>query len=480
MTPEQSALLAQIESFDIDGGPAALPFAARLAREHGWSRPKSERVIREYKRYVFLSMNSATPVCPSEDVDAAWHLHLTYTRSYWKRFCGDVLGRPLHHEPTKGGPAEADKHLAMYEATLAAYREGFGEVPPRDIWPSARDRFGIDIQHRVVNTAHNWVIPKLPVKRVLQTAAAFLIVATIVPGCDGTEMNPFNLKGASFLGFLIPMMIGAICIGRVVRSVMRSPGPNPQDHEEGLRWQHAAYLVGGYARLTTAAIARLAEIKVIRVVEERLEAGKAEVPESLSAVEKVIVANLPISKLNLRSVQDAVEHAFSAEVSRLDHEGITLSKGGQIAVSLGSVLPFAAVMLFLALPRLVMGFLDNKPIGYLVATMIVGGIVGSIVCLRGPKNLSRRGEALLAELKMRNAKQKTERVTNAGLAVALFGTAVLAGSSVAYLQTWYPRQTPSSGSGCGSGCGTSSDGGGDGGGGDGGGCGGGGCGGGGD
>ncbi len=453
-----SALLARIENFDIDGDPAALPFAARLAREHGWSRPRAERVIREYKRYVFLCMNSATPVCPSEDVDAAWHLHLTYTRSYWKRFCGDVLGRPLHHEPTKGGPAEADKHLAMYEATLAAYRESFGVEPPHDIWPSAHSRFGIDIQHRVVNTAHNWVIPKLPVKRVLHTAAAFLIVAILVPGCDGGEMNPFNLKGASFLGFLIPMMIAAVCVGRVIRSAMRSPGPNPQDHEEGLRWQHAAYLVGGYARLTTAAIARLAEVKVIRVVEERLEAGKVEASEALSAVEKAIVANLPISKQNLSSVQQAVEQAFSAEVSRLDHEGITLSKSRQIAVSLGSVLPFAAVMLFLALPRLGMGFLGNKAIGFLVATMIIGGILGLILCLRGPKNLSRRGEALLAELKTRNAKQKTERVTNAGLAVALFGTVVLAGSSVAYLQTWYPRQTGSSGSGsgCGSGCGTSS------------------------
>ena len=81
-------------------------------------------------------------VCPSEDVDQAWHLHLTYTRSYWKRFCGDVLGRPLHHDPTRGGPAEARKHLAMYDRTLAAYREAFGHEPPPDIWspaaPSAR------------------------------------------------------------------------------------------------------------------------------------------------------------------------------------------------------------------------------------------------------------------------------------------------------------------------------------------------------
>ena len=44
----------------------------------------------------------------SEQVDAAWHLHLTYTRSYWDRFCKETLGQPLHHDPTRGGPAEAD------------------------------------------------------------------------------------------------------------------------------------------------------------------------------------------------------------------------------------------------------------------------------------------------------------------------------------------------------------------------------------
>ena len=201
MTPERIALLNRLGNFDIDGGEAALPFAARLAREHGWFRPHAERVIREYKRYVFLTMTSETPVCPSEDVDAAWHLHLTYTRSYWKRFCGEVLGGPLHHDPTKGGTAEADKHLAMYEATLAAYGEAFGEEPPPDIWTPASERFGIDIKQRVVNTARNWVIPKLPVKRVLQTAAAFLLFATIVPGCEGGGMNPFNSSAPSSSSF---------------------------------------------------------------------------------------------------------------------------------------------------------------------------------------------------------------------------------------------------------------------------------------
>src|SRR5262249_26133617 len=75
MPPDRVALLDRILGFDIDGVESpALPFAARLARENGWSRPHAERVIREYRRFVFLAVTAGFPVCPSEDVDAAWHL----------------------------------------------------------------------------------------------------------------------------------------------------------------------------------------------------------------------------------------------------------------------------------------------------------------------------------------------------------------------------------------------------------------------
>src|SRR2546423_1394906 len=140
--------------------PGTFTKLARVARENGWSRTHADGVGAEYKRSVFRCVTSDEPVCPSEDGDVAWHLHLTYTRSYWKRFCGDVLGRPLHHDPTKGGPAEADKHLAMDDRTRAAYREAFGERPPAGIWPAAGERFGDDLRHRGVNTARNRGIPK--------------------------------------------------------------------------------------------------------------------------------------------------------------------------------------------------------------------------------------------------------------------------------------------------------------------------------
>ena len=93
MTPAAHDLYRRLREFPIDEGDPDLPFEARLARENGWAPGYARRVAAEYRRFVVLAATSAEPVCPSEAVDAAWHLHLTYTRSYWARLCGEVLGR---------------------------------------------------------------------------------------------------------------------------------------------------------------------------------------------------------------------------------------------------------------------------------------------------------------------------------------------------------------------------------------------------
>ncbi len=475
MTPDRAVLLERIESFDIDRGEAALPFAARLARGNGWPRPYAERVVREYKRYVFLCMTSEEPVCPSEDVDAAWHLHLTYTRSYWKRFCGGVLGRPLHHDPTRGGPAEAAKHLAMYRGTLAAYLEAFGEEPPADVWPAPEVRFGEDLRHRVVNTARHWVIPKRPVRRVVGVTAAGVLFAALVPGCAGGELNPFNLAGTDFLWFLIPVMVAAVVAGRVVRSAMRKPDPQPGDDGLNLSWEEAAFLAGGYPRLTTAAISRLVAGGVVKVADGvRLQRVEGVTDRGFGEVERAVCGQLPFGNTptELRAVQRVVEARFGAEAKRLEDEGFLLSGARKVQAVLAGVVPLLLVLGLLALPRLLMGLADGKPVGYLVTTVIVGGFIGLVVSAAGPLRVSRRGEAVLRQLRSRHAALKSGGswggAPDAALAVALFGTAALAGSTYAYLQSWYPRQTnPGADGGCSSGCGTGSgcSGGGDGGGG---------------
>ena len=142
-----------------------MSFEERLAHENGWSLATARRVVLEYRRFLFLAVASGGPVSPSEQVDQAWHLHLTYTRSYWERLCRNLLERTLHHTPTRGGHEEAAKFRDQYSRTLDAYRSAFGEEPPSDIWPPVEKRFGEGENFVRVNTASHWVLSKAIAKR---------------------------------------------------------------------------------------------------------------------------------------------------------------------------------------------------------------------------------------------------------------------------------------------------------------------------
>lgn len=185
-------LLARLEAFSIDPTDVALPFTRRLAQENAWSRAFAERVVAEYRRFVWLAMRAGHSVTPSLAVDEAWHLHLCYTRSYWNDLCANVLGRPLHHGPTQGGAAEDDRYWQQYEATLASYRRHFGEEPPADIWPPPEERFARTRVAKVDRRTH-WVVKK-PGPRLL-AAGSFGVVLIALSACAG-ELDD---RGPSFL-----------------------------------------------------------------------------------------------------------------------------------------------------------------------------------------------------------------------------------------------------------------------------------------
>jgi hypothetical protein len=146
----QDPLWVALLSYAIGPEDAALSFAARLAQENGWSRARAERVIGEYKRFCYLAVRAGHPVTPSDAVDQAWHLHLTYSRDYWERFC-PLLGIALHHGPTAGGAAEGERYYEQYAGTLKSYERVFGEEAPADLWPDARRRFRSDPRARRVH-----------------------------------------------------------------------------------------------------------------------------------------------------------------------------------------------------------------------------------------------------------------------------------------------------------------------------------------
>ncbi|MBX7135929.1 MAG: hypothetical protein K1X67_24945 [Fimbriimonadaceae bacterium] len=211
---DHSELLAKIESFDIDGGPVSLTFPKRLARENGWSVAYAQRVIDEYKRFVFLAMTAGHPVTPSDQVDQAWHLHLTYSDSYWERLNGEVLPKPLKHNPTKGGQAENEKFDDWYNRTLASYERIFGAAPPPDIWPCSDIRFGEHLHFRRVNTAQNLIIPRTSLSKA-KWVGLTVVVAAVASGCVAQTTTDTVFMVMIGLGVLIPIVLAVVIVNAI-------------------------------------------------------------------------------------------------------------------------------------------------------------------------------------------------------------------------------------------------------------------------
>jgi hypothetical protein len=159
MTHDQLARWEKIQTYSLDLPHAHLNFSDRLARENGWRLEYAHRAILEYKRFMFLICNAPHPLTPSDEVDQVWHLHLLYTQSYWEDFCGQTLGKQVHHGPTKGGMDERSKFTDWYSKTLELYKTTFGHGPPEDIWPAPDKRFS-DIHFERINKRKHWIIKK--------------------------------------------------------------------------------------------------------------------------------------------------------------------------------------------------------------------------------------------------------------------------------------------------------------------------------
>jgi hypothetical protein len=201
MNIEQVELYRRIQAFSLDKPDARLSFSKRLARDNGWSLEYARQAIEEYKKLAFLAVAAGHPVTPSDQVDQVWHLHLTYTRSYWEEFCSDILQQPLHHDPTLGGETENQKFDDWYGKTLESYKRFFNQTPPLEIWSAPSDRFGRDLYFTRVNTQQNWILPKFQVQKRVMTSIIMLL-SLILGGCYRTDsVTIANLSINPYLAF---------------------------------------------------------------------------------------------------------------------------------------------------------------------------------------------------------------------------------------------------------------------------------------
>lgn len=471
-------LWQRIAAHRFDDPAARLTFTARLARENGWTVGRAVRVVDEYRRFVFLAMTAGHPVTPSEDVDQAWHLHLAYTRDYWETFCRDVLGGPLHHGPTRGGAAEADRYDGQYRRTLAAYAAAFDADPPADIWPPAERRFGADLAWRRVNVARNWVIPK---PAWLAKAPVFAIVPLVAVGIP----NPLDFTAAPFLGLFAALATGSLVAGLVLRQMLR-PAGDPTAVAADLEPLEVALLADdGRLRFAAAGLTLLAEPAPPAAADGAPAPPAFTLAAAGPATSSPLVAALRTRLEALgactpvEAVKAVVEAAREEFEPRLVERGLLVGRWWSTPAPWIILAP-ALATIGLGVAKICVGISRGRPVGFLVIGCCVLAITTLLALARKPRR-TRQADAMVHEAwnryrasgPMPPARERTADVLP--LAVALLGPTTLVGTPFAFLGTAVERLRPG-GDGSAGGCGTS---GGDGGGG--GGCGGcGGCGGGGD
>lgn len=475
MTNSQLQLWQRLAAFEIDDGKPAFTFSARLARENGWDNAYAARVVDEYRRFLLLAMTAGHMVTPSEQVDQAWHLHLAYTHSYWERLCKDVLGRPLHHNPTAGGCDESRKFNDLYRQSLKSYREAFGEVPPSDIWPPPSTRFGSDLDARRVNTNDNWVVPKRAGRVGLSTCVVSLFIT--LGAMFGLKMPQWDPRGWIVLTVLT--LICGYALAAVVRRRLRVPDDDGEYAIDQLDTYEIAYLAGGSRRAIDAAIASVVATETVRFHDDHKLSVQGPLPHHAHPLEETIVTHLEAGPRTLREVRVNLAQSMNRTAQKLETLGLTPTRSQSFWLRFLPTVVVIACVIPLALACTNQGLKMNAPKGVWSSLWFFAGLAGLVYFLQAPKR-TLRGDRVLKELIFRNENLLALRHRAdvppdlLPLGVALFGAAILTGTPLAPLGKDLSASTSSSG-GC-SGCGSGDGGGGCGGGGCGGGCGGGGCG----
>ncbi|MCA9096157.1 MAG: TIGR04222 domain-containing membrane protein, partial [Planctomycetaceae bacterium] len=423
----------KIERFVLDDPTSSFPFSHRLTGEQNWSSEFTGRVIREYKRFLFLATVVDHLVSPSKYVDEVWHLHLIYTRSYWIDLCENVLGFPLHHLPTRGGECEARKFEAAYAETLESYRSIFGEPPPRDIWPSPIRNSAISESAPPAKSGRwSWSFPR---KLLLKNS----LIALALLSCSGCDQllnagYPLNLRGPEFLSFYFYLFLSVFMVVISVRFMARSflrvtPSSETDPYEIG-------YLVGGKYRTVCSALTSLVHRGNLKTDSEskRKLLISDPPPQDSHPLELAVYQEFKRSPLTTffslylwgRSASAACREIDSSLVEK----GFLQSRFSNFLLRSFSFGMFL-LLAILGGAKIYVGLARNRPVDFLVILVVLTLLIGALFLFRCSR-ITRLGRRRIKQLTSDHSEWKQPGLINesispvsAAWAVALFGPAIL-------------------------------------------------------
>jgi hypothetical protein len=223
-----SDLWQRIQGFGIDNPNDAFPFSARLVRDTGWSPEKARAAIEEYKKFIYLSCVATAPLAPPKAVGQVWHYHILDTRSYWTDLCEDVLGRPIHHDPTEPAATQAYHPLDPYAEARSLYEREFGCAPPVEFWPPLCERSVVAADAPADNRG-SWLAPEPSgLGSILWCSAAALLV--LLASCGDAAAVQADTAGGASRGMML-LLAAVVALARIfVRGLRRTTREAPGGH----------------------------------------------------------------------------------------------------------------------------------------------------------------------------------------------------------------------------------------------------------
>lgn len=236
-----------------------------------------------------------------------------------------------------------------------------------------------------------------------------------MPGFD-----PLLLSGRDFLALYALLLVGAVAMGWVLPRWLRPDG-------KVLVLQHPfelACLSGGPTRYAETLVVGLMQAGHLAVREDRSFVPLHPVAGQSSA--EVTVLGLPPGT-DWDMLMCSLWNAANWVELRLIARGLWVSRAEWWEIRGWSCLPYGLVLVFGAI-RWEVGLLHQQPVPYLGSLLLVTLLAGIVRCVTIDRRTCAGAKVLEAARKEAEDLRHDRRLNQASMAVALFGTSVLAGT----------------------------------------------------
>ncbi|MES2444677.1 MAG: TIGR04222 domain-containing membrane protein [Pseudomonadota bacterium] len=270
-------------------------------------------------------------------------------------------------------------------------------------------------------------------------------------------MSPFDLTGGPFLQLYGILFALTVIAGLLIPRWLRPEGHVPRSPDV----DQLAFLAGGKPRFADALVSRLLARRALAMTGKKFLADRRERGEG-AAEASVLALSQPMP---WRAIERTLKPYAEDIEAELVSSGLLMDGSTTLQMRFWQTLPYLLLVGFGAI-KLDVGLSRDRPVGILTVFLIVTAVLALLRFVIVDRR-TRRGRATLHEARAQTGRlRRAATAPETGMAVALYGTAVLAGSGWA---DFHRMRTANSGGDSGS---SGGDGGGGCGGGGGGGCGG--------